>query len=193
MIGDSPRGQQILVQQRRRHRQRLAGVVEAGLVGGIDGEFPRRTDVDAGQIADRVVVLGIAEPSREHHAGIAVTAAGLGGPGRLNPLDHLLPRAIGRLGRLFRRHLARAEPRENAIPARKILDDGIDRRVLRQIELCGRPGAAVAARAVGLEERLHGFREHARRVRDFRRGRLHRGGDAPEEEKPGEREASRHG
>ena len=53
VIGDQPRGLQVLLHQGRRHRQRFGRVVEPGLVGGVDGELPGRPDVDARQVADR--------------------------------------------------------------------------------------------------------------------------------------------
>ena len=68
VVGDQPRRLQVLLHQGRRHRQRFGRVVEAGLVGGIDGELPRRPDVDARQVADRVVVLGVAQPPRQDRA-----------------------------------------------------------------------------------------------------------------------------
>ncbi len=48
VIADFARRLQVLVEQGGRHRQRLAGVVEAGGIGGIDGKLPRRPNVDAG-------------------------------------------------------------------------------------------------------------------------------------------------
>ena len=95
VIRYAPRRLQVLGQERRRHRQRLAGVVEPRLVGGIDGKLARRTHVDAGQIADRVVVFRIAQPACEDNARIAVVFARLGRPRRLDPVDDLLPRLIG--------------------------------------------------------------------------------------------------
>jgi hypothetical protein len=116
VIGHVPCRQKVLVQERRRHRQRLAGVVEPGLIGRIHGELPGRTHVDARQVADRVVVFGIAEPPRQHHARVAVVLACFAGPGRLNPVDHALPRRIGWLLRLPRRHLPGGEPGQDTIP-----------------------------------------------------------------------------
>src|SRR5439155_18249215 len=129
--------------------------------GRIDGEFPSRTHVDARQVADRVVVFGIAEAPGEYHPGVTVMLACFIRPGRLNPVDHVLPRLIGRLARLSGRHLSGGEPGQYAIPTWKIPDHRLRRGVLPQIQLCGRPGSAMAARAVRVEERLHGLREPA--------------------------------
>ena len=87
VFGDPPRRLQVLLQQGRRHRQRFRRVVEAGLVGGVDGELPRRADVDARQVADGVVVLGVAQPTRQDRAGIARVSLRLVLAERLDPVD----------------------------------------------------------------------------------------------------------
>src|SRR3981081_3252631 len=46
-----------------------AGVVEARLVGGIHGKLFGGADVDAREIADGVVVFGVAQAAREHDPG----------------------------------------------------------------------------------------------------------------------------
>ena len=89
VIGHLAGGLQVLGEQRRRHRQRLARVVESGLIGGIDREFRCRPDIDAGEIANRVVVFGVAESPRQHHAWVAVARARFVGPGVLDPIDNL--------------------------------------------------------------------------------------------------------
>ena len=81
VIGHFARGLQILVQQRGRHGQRFAGVVEARRIGRIHRKLPRELHVLAGEIANRVVVLGVAQPARQHQPGIA------------RGLLYLLPRA----------------------------------------------------------------------------------------------------
>src|SRR5262245_35305560 len=57
MIGYLTGRFQILRHQRRRDCERLARVVEAGLVRGIYGELTSRTEINSSQIADGVVVL----------------------------------------------------------------------------------------------------------------------------------------
>ena len=111
VVGDVPRRRQILLQQRRRHRQRLARVVEAGLVGRIDGELSRRPDIDAGQVADGVVVLGVAQPAGQHRAGIARVAPGLVFAQRANPLDDRVPLGGRRLPRRVLRGISPASSR----------------------------------------------------------------------------------
>ena len=41
------------------------------VIGGIDRKLPRRTHVHAGQVADGVVVLGVAQAARQHRPRIA--------------------------------------------------------------------------------------------------------------------------
>jgi hypothetical protein len=79
---------------------------------------------------------------------------------RFNPVDDRLP--LGRrrlLAGLGGRHLAGLEPGEHQVPVALVAEDGILRGIRRQIEAGRRLVAAVAAIAVGLEERLDAGRE----------------------------------
>src|SRR5437868_13680122 len=71
VAGDFMSCLEVFVQQRRRHVQRLARIIETGGVGGVHRELPRRLDVHANQVADRVVVFGVAEPPRQYRSWIA--------------------------------------------------------------------------------------------------------------------------
>ncbi len=71
MIGHFARRFQVLVQQRRRHGQGFAGVIEAGLVGGIDGKLLGDVHVLAGEVADGVVVLGVAQAAGQDDSWVA--------------------------------------------------------------------------------------------------------------------------
>ena len=42
----------------------LAGVIETGWIRGVERKLPGGTDVHSGEVADCVVVFGVAEPSR---------------------------------------------------------------------------------------------------------------------------------
>ena len=77
VVGDQPGRRQVLLQEGRRHGERFARVVEAGLVGGIDRELAGRPDVHSGQVANRVIELGIAQPAGQDGARIAGVALGL--------------------------------------------------------------------------------------------------------------------
>ena len=103
VVRDFARGLQILRQQRRRHRERLARIVEARLVRRIDGELARGLQILAGEIANGVVVLGVAQSPRQHKAGIAGVAPRFGLPHRVDPGDHGLALFGSRLRRRRRR------------------------------------------------------------------------------------------
>ena len=105
MIGDVAGGLQILGQQRRRHGEGLAGIVEAGGVGGIDRELARDFQVLPRQVADGVAIFGIRQASGQHDAGItggALDLLGADGFDKGHDLVHLvLRRRLHRLGRHF--------------------------------------------------------------------------------------------
>ncbi len=105
VIGHFARGLQVLVQQRRRHGERFAGVVEAGGIGRIHRKLARGLHVLAGEVADGVVVFGVAQAARQHQSRIAGVLAHLFRAHGLNPVDHLLARLRGRLRHRLGRHL----------------------------------------------------------------------------------------
>ncbi len=142
------------------------GVVEARLVGGIDGKLFRRADVHSRQIADGVVVLGVAQPPREDDAGIVRMALRFLHGQRLNPVDDGLALGLRRLlPRLAGRHLSRLEPREHERPAPLIAGDGIAGGIGRQIETGRGLAAAMAGVAIGGEEGLDaGLKDRVGRV-----------------------------
>ena len=80
----------VLLEQIGRHHQRFARVAEALAGRRIDRERLGGPDVDARQIADRVVVFGVGESARQHHARIARQLLRLG---RQHPLDRVERRA----------------------------------------------------------------------------------------------------
>ncbi len=114
MAGHFVGGLQVLVQQGGRHGQGLARIVESGGVGRVDGEFARGPDIHPGEVADRVVVFRVAQPARQHDAGIPGIAPDLPVADRLKPVDCLstaLERGLQL--RFGRRHLARFESLEH--------------------------------------------------------------------------------
>ncbi len=152
VLRDVPRRREVLLQEGRRHGERFARVVEAGLVRRIDGKLPRRPNIDSGEIANRVVELRIAQPPRQHGPRIAGMTPRFAIAQRANPRDDRA--ALGRLGlvrRLFRRHLLRHEPFEHRFPLR----DAAPGEVAAQIERRLRFLAAVARNAIAVDERLH--------------------------------------
>ena len=175
VIGHFARGLQILIEERGRHGQRLAGVVEAGGVGGIDGELAGGAHVDAGEVADGVVVLGVAEAARQHGTGIAGVLARFGGADVTDPVDDGLASFGGRLLDAFGRHLTGGQFLEYEIPAGVIVEDGGDGGIRAEVELGGRIGAAVASDAIGGDEGFDGLREALFQVGIGCVGRAHPG------------------
>ena len=157
VLGDRPRRLQVLLQQGRRHRERFRGVVEPGSGRGVHREFPGRPDVDARQVTNRGVVLGITESPRQNPAGIARIAPRLVDAERLDPGDDL-PAELG-LGlsfRLRRRHRLRLELLEDGLPALMVLGDRIQRRVGTQVEVALALLLVVTLKAVRPEKRVDG-------------------------------------
>ena len=155
MVGDLPRRLQILVQQRRRHGEGLAGIVEAGRVGGINRELAGDLEVLTGEVAYGVAIFRIAETPGEHDARIAGGALDLLGADRFDEGDDLvhlvLRRRLHRLGRHFPGVQALGHQR----PAREFRLHLGEAVIGLDIELgCGR-GAAVAARAIFCGKGLH--------------------------------------
>ena len=161
VIAHFARRLQVFVEQRGRHGQRLAGVVEAGRIGGIHRKFAGGSHVHAGQVADGVVVLGVAEAARQHRPGIAGVLPRLVHAYGLHPVDHLLTGRIRRLGRRLRWHLPRGKFLQHQIPAGIVPGHGGHRGVRPEIELRGRRGTTVASDAVAGEKGPDGLCECA--------------------------------
>ena len=95
----------------------------AGLAG-IDGELAGRADVHAGQIADGVVVLGVAQPARQHRARDRRRACAPRGCARPIQADHLLLASSARrlaASAFFGRHLLRDQLLQHLRPAGEVL------------------------------------------------------------------------
>jgi hypothetical protein len=156
-VGDLTGGGEVLLEEGGRHRQRFAGVVEAVAIGGIDGEFAGGPEVDAGEVVDGVIVLGVGQAAGEDGAGIAGVTGGLALSQVADPADDGLGLAGCRmLARLLRRHLAGFELVEDHGPARVIGDDAGNGGEGTEIEVGLGLGRAVAVEAVGVEERTDG-------------------------------------
>ena len=137
--------------------KRFAGIIEAGRVGGVDRKFARGTHVHAGQVADGVVVLGIAQTPRQHHARVARTFPRFRPAHRLDPGDHLLANLRWRLLHHFRRHLFGAEPARYRVPTGEILNHLGQRGVALQVQICRSRGATVAPDTVSGDKGPHGL------------------------------------
>ena len=84
LVEDLLGGGEVLLGQQRRHRQHVADVVEA-VAGVVGGEIVGRLEVDADQVADRVVVFVAVEPADRDAAGVARAGAVAVSEGVLDP------------------------------------------------------------------------------------------------------------
>jgi len=146
---------EIFFQKGRRHHQRLARIVEPGRVRGIDRELARGLDIDAGEIANGIVVFRIAQPPRKHDARIAgvplhLPLAQIGEPGNdFTPLLRRRPRL-----RLLGRHLLGLEPVNQQIQMGDVLRHRRFGRINAQVELRIRRSRAMAFEAMLLQKRF---------------------------------------
>ena len=161
VIADFARGLQVFVEQRGRHGQRLAGVVETGCIGRIHGKLPCGTHVHAGKVADAVVVLGVAQAAQQHRPGITRVPSRLVHANAQDPVDYLLPGVRGWLWRYLRGHLLGGQFIEHQGPTRIVLDHRRHRGVWPEIELPGRRSAAMAHDAIAGKKRPHRLRKFA--------------------------------
>jgi hypothetical protein len=112
---------------------------------------------------DRVVVFRVAQPARQHEAGIIGMAPCVLRADRLNPVDDRLTLDRRRLlSGLARRHFTRLETRDHEIPAVLISHHGVRRRIRRQIEAGRRLTPAVASVAIRLQNGLDARLERVR-------------------------------
>ena len=102
----------VSLDQLGRHRHRLPDIREALASDAVDGKLAglRRPHVHAGEIADRVVVLRVAQPTQRHRPGIAGPRSRLGIERRRDPVQQLFPLRLIQLRRILRRHVAAAHP-----------------------------------------------------------------------------------
>ena len=161
-VGDLTGGLEVFLQEGRRHRQRFAGVVEALAVGRVDGELARGAQVNAGDVADGVIVFGVAEAPGEDRAGIPSVVGGLALAEVVDPADD--PGGLGRrrmLLRLARWHFARLELVEDHGPPGVVGDHARDSGEGAEVEVGLRFVGAVAFEAVGADEGADGGGEGA--------------------------------
>ena len=156
MVSHQPRRRQVLLEQRRGHGKGFAGVVEAGLVGGIDGKLSRRPEIDAGQVANGVIELGVAQATGKDRPWVAggllrFPAAQVANPGNdIRSLGWRRP-----AGRLFGRHLFRLQAFEHQLPVPHVFRDRRDGRVATEVEFRFLLLLPVTRKAIAIKERLH--------------------------------------
>ena len=168
---------EVLLYERRRQGQRLGRIVESGLVGRIHRKVARWPQIDAGELGDGVVVLGIVQAACGQRARIPRLTSGLSFSKGLNPSHHCLTLRARWLGLGFGRwHVAGPQPIEHSIPSGEFTEHfGHRLKTLQiQLRLAGDPVMAVVA--VLLQEGPHhliktGFQRRSRgRVKDAGHG-----------------------
>ncbi len=162
VVGDQPRRRQVFLEEGGRHGERFARIVEAGLVGGVDGKLARRPNIDAGQVTNCVVKFGVAQTPCQHGPGVAGVALRLVVTQFPNPGDDrgaLCRRRPSR--RIFGRHLLGVEPFEHLFPLCRILGNRRHTRIAAEVKPGLRLLRAVTRNAIAFNERPHLRRESA--------------------------------
>ena len=135
--GNVASGQVVAFDQTGSHRHRVADVRKPLAANAVGGKLasPRRPHVDAGEIADRVVVLGVAQPSQRHRTGVAGPRGGFRIERRRDPAHQLFPLGRGRLRRILRRHVAQTQPLGDVTEHLGLGEDRLGRPEAREIEI----------------------------------------------------------
>ena len=120
MIGDAAASAQVAVELGGVYEQHVAGVGEALAAPAVGLELFRQAVVDAGEVADGYVVLGVGEPPQRHVPGITGIRLDRSPQAWHQPGEDRL--AIG--GREFaglpRRHPARFDLLANGLPRAEV-------------------------------------------------------------------------
>ena len=147
-------GGQVLLEEQRRRGEHVADVVEA-VADVVGGEIGGGLEIDADQVADRVVVFGPVEAADGDAADVGRFRAIEIGQDAFDRLDDRFDaRRRAAAWRSDRRHFAGAEHVQDVVPDFAVL---LDREIVgvlveRQVGLVFAVLLAVAVEAVGLEE-----------------------------------------
>jgi len=135
VVGDLLGRVEVLVEQRGGNvREGLGGVGEPLPRGTVGRELTGRPEVHPGQIADRAVVLGVAQTAERDVSRVAGTGAGFGVQKPARPGDHPLSLLGSRLRLILRRHLPGFELLDHPRPRFEILSDLIEQGEPFQVE-----------------------------------------------------------
>ena len=156
MIRDVLRGGVVLLEEVRRHDERLAGIRKTLARSRVDRKRISRSEINASQIADGVVVFGVAQSPRQHDSRITGGLAGFEHHQLAQHGEHVRPLFGARLLRVWRRHLFLRDEGDDVLPLPIIRRDQFRTRVLRQIQLTLGRLLVVTLDAVGLHERQDG-------------------------------------
>ena len=130
-------GLMVAFNQTRGHWHRVSDVGEAFATDTVDRKLagPRWPHVHAGEIADRVVVLRVAQPTQRHRPGITGPRSRFSVERRRDPAQQLFPLGLARLRRVLRRHVATAHPLGDIAQRLGLGDDRLSRAEAREIEI----------------------------------------------------------
>uniref|UniRef100_A0A6J6A1B3 Unannotated protein n=1 Tax=freshwater metagenome TaxID=449393 RepID=A0A6J6A1B3_9ZZZZ len=112
LSGDVASGVVVTFDQFGRHRHRVPDVGKALAADAVDGKLAGLSwpHVHASEIAYRVVVLRVAQPTQRYLAGITGPGRRFGIECRRDPAQQLFPLGLIWLRRILRRHVATAHP-----------------------------------------------------------------------------------
>src|SRR6185295_13254482 len=183
--GDLLRGREVFLQQGGGEHEGVARVGEALAGGAVGRKVARGLEVDAGQVADRVVVLGVAEAADDDAAGVAGAGLGLDGEEVAGPGDDDLALLGGEGRALLGGHLAVFEILDEERPGLEVLADLGEAGEAFEVEVALFLFGGVAGEAVLGEEGADALGVVAAEVRVRRGGG--RGGQKQEdrEQQPG--------
>ena len=153
MIGNPLGRGEVFVDQRRRHRKRFGGVRKAFSGGAVGGKLARRPQIDAGQVADRGVVFGIAQPPQHARPGIAGPRVGLDIEKAAGPTGQPFPLAGRRMRLFLGRHLITFEHLDHRLPRLEVAASRGERSEPLQIEIPLLELRRMAAQAVLRQKR----------------------------------------
>ena len=154
VLGDELGRAEILVEQRRRHAESFAGVVEPLAAGRVDRKLRRRPDGHAGEIADRPIVFGVRQPTGRDESRVPRVLLRLDEQDRLDPFDGRIAFFQRRLQLVAGRHLPLADELDDFMPAAEVARDIPVPRVAAEIQVPLVLLAVVATLAVFRGERL---------------------------------------
>lgn len=154
VFADGACGGEILFDKGRRHGEGFAGVIESCEVGGVDWELASGPEVVAGEVADGVIVFGVAESAWWNRAGIACVAVAFVLAHGPNPIQDGFTFggrrvSVGLLGR----HFVGLDAICDEFPVREGAGDGGEIVEGADVEVAFRFGVIVAGEAVALQER----------------------------------------
>ena len=149
MVRDKSRGSEVFLDQCRRHRQRFTGIVKPRLIRWINREFARGTNIDTGEITNRMVIFRVTQSAGEHNSRITRVTVRFKVAQVTNPFDHFTSLRLGQLVRSsLGRHLSGDHSLQYHFPDAVVLNDRVDGREITQVKFALLLLQTVASKAV---------------------------------------------